>query len=133
MLNRQLRLAVENSDPTADKPRCPEVGVECESPINQGNTGVVIASRESECKSRRIQRSRVVLAQPCGSPCEPGCFGGLLLMVFGPYKNHADGVTPRGHAIGRSKSGIELDCLVEQLRCFGRGLLAALMDAGKAA
>src|SRR5436309_2864317 len=99
MLDRHISLVIEEPYPATDEPHGSKVGIEHESPIDQGDAHVDLVARVCKNKSRRTQRCRIIGAESCCAPRQSlGCER-LLLMVPHPVMNKSE-VTPCGHPIG---------------------------------
>src|SRR6266536_3531242 len=99
MLDRQISLAIEEPYEATEEPRGPKVGIEHESPIDQGDAHVDVVGTVCKNKSRRTQRCRIIGAESCCAPRQSlGCER-LLLIVPRQVRNRSE-MTPCGHPIG---------------------------------
>src|SRR5690348_1244124 len=109
--NRLLGLPAKRSHPATVIPRCRQVRIQLERPIDHRNTVIESADHVGESTSAKTQGNRVILPNLSYASSEPRGFGRFRYRVGRPPIGLAAVVAPHGHGMSRTEIRVELDRL----------------------
>src|SRR5262249_1756172 len=112
----------------AQKPSRSKIRIEDESLVDEGGSIFNLPHHECKCEPAHVESDRLLLAQLCRLPSQPGSFGDLRCSVHHPSIQFSPSITPRGHAIRRSKIWVEFDRFVEQPKRIVIGMPGCLIS-----
>src|SRR5215813_14747705 len=108
-----VRLALPESQESAEEPRSREVRIEYERLVDQADTALEVAGEVAERMAASRQRDGIVLAKLDGAASQADSLGALLHSIGHPAVDLAPDMAPRRHRMGRREIRIDLQRLTE--------------------
>ena len=84
MANREFRLPRPQSEPTAYHPTASKARIECQSTVDQFDSGINVFAKIGECVSSPTEDTGVVIGEPKRMPGEIDPLTAVQVRVVGP-------------------------------------------------